>query len=104
MHSLHKMLVKFNLKMLRLHICESTIMQVEEECGQTIFYLKGCSYPKLYYNKMNILIRNQRRIQLAVQKEKPCAECGVRLKTSVYQSYCVFALSFQKKSQLKSKV
>ena len=48
------MLVKFNLKMLRLHICENTIMQVEEECRQTIFYLKGYSYPKLYYNKMNI--------------------------------------------------
>ena len=27
--------------------------QVEEECQQTIFYLKGYSYPKFYYNKMN---------------------------------------------------
>ena len=69
------MLVKFNLKMLRLHICENTIMQVEEECRQTIFYLKGYSYPKLYYNKMNT---NQKPTANTVSSTKRTTLCRMR--------------------------
>ena len=49
--------------------------QLEEECRQTIFFFKGHSYPKLYYNKMNT---NQKPTANTVSSTKRTTLCRMR--------------------------
>ena len=75
--------------------------QVEEECRRTIFYLKEYSYLLLYYNKMDTNQKSTRR-QLAVQKEKLCAECGGEKNFCLSKLLCIFPF-FSKKISSKAK-
>ena len=47
------MLVKFNLKMLYVNTFVKVDTQIEEDCRQTISYLKGYSYLRLYCKKQS---------------------------------------------------
>ena len=52
----------------------------------------------------NWSIRNLRRIQFAMQEEQLYAECKQDERTSIYQSYYVFALFFSKKISTKQDI
>ena len=74
--------------------------QIEENCRRTISYLQGYHVLPKASVARNWVIRNLRRIQFAMQEELSTtyAECGQDERTSIYQSYCVFALLFSKKN------
>ena len=92
------MLVKLNLKVLRLHTCESTARGIVPK--DYLLFLKGILTQSFITTK-RILIRNQRRIQLAVQKEQLCAECGVKLKNFCLSKLLCICPFFSKKISIK---
>ena len=47
------MLVKFNIKMLYVNTFVKVDTEIEEDCRQTISYLKGYSYLRLYCKKQS---------------------------------------------------
>ena len=74
--------------------------QLEEKCRKTIFFFKGHSYPKLYYNKMNT---NQKPTANTVSstKEQLCAECAMRLKNFCLSKILCICPFFSKKISIK---
>ena len=71
------MLIKYNLKNCYANTFVKDDTRIDVECRQTICYLKGYSYLKLYCKKQS----NQKpRANIALQGEKLYAECAVILK------------------------
>ena len=70
--------------------------QTEKECRQTIFYLKGYSYPKLYCKKLN----NQKPVVSTVGITRRTTSCWVHneIKKLLFIKVTVYLIfSFQKK-------
>ena len=74
--------------------------QTEKECQQTIFYLKGYSYPKFYCKKLN----NQKPVANTVGITRRTTSCWVHseIKKLLFITVTVYLpFSFKKKSHKK---
>ena len=69
--------------------------QIEEECRQTISYLQGYSCPDA--------LLQETEYSSQYKKNDLMLNAGQTERTSVYQSYCVFAFLFLKKKLNKAK-
>ena len=56
------------------------------------------------FTTRNWVIRNLRRIQLALQEEQPYAECGVRLNNCYLSNYFIFVSLFSRKIIIKQNI